>query len=233
MKRRSLLGYVDTHHPDNLPNWAAGEVYELQEAIALGLPLRDQLDEAYDVLVFLLSWIDATNHQLSWRSINPASVNGFGSQSSAFEKLHETVLDVLDQPSAIIEALRRYLSILKHFFPFAVHELPNFSGTIKKVLDNRPLTLYSVYYPYLGENLDPDGAHLKYDHLEKVTRSLRNHVKRTLQPPDWNYMIPFLIYWQESEEVLSTLRAHLSGSVPRSDIIKLAQNLEQRYGEGA
>ncbi len=209
-----LLGVVYKYAPIFLLlGFAAKEVAELvQEQELYGSKDYSKTNvagEFDDILVLLFSWLEVYAPQVDMLQ-TANSVNGYGKHSNALEQLVPVIMDLMDDPhKAAPECMRRLISIGKHL-PTPYVELEHMQATIAKVFANRPVELYSVYCPILGRELDEAESLLKYGHLERLMRILRNKVKRTLRKSDWLPYYKELVDWQNSAKNLQILKAKLA-----------------------
>lgn len=206
-----LLRVTDKFFREKLLWLASEEVAELAEALSGNASPEEVLDELNDVWVFLSAWILSVGYDFPWTEVDPDRVNGFGRHPDALPRLQETILDVSDNPEAILAAAERLYSVLR-YLPHPDEAMSTFVDTIEKVLANRPPELYQVTCSYLGRQLTPEEAQLKYAHLEIVMRMLRRARGRTLNPQDWQLYKPLAEYWLESDLARETIGAHLLGN---------------------
>lgn len=233
MKQESnLLGMVDANSDKNfLLQLAASEVVELKEEIEVwGTPattIEKIYDELDDVWVLISSQLLAFNNVPDFNATRPASINGFGKRSNAFEKLTEMILGLQDNPEDIYEIMKCMLSIAKHL-PVPNVMFEGFLNTIGKVLDNRPPKLYSTWDPFFKRILTPDEAQLKYDHLEVMTKMLRSIVNRKLKKTDWGPHALIMQNWQNAGQNQRFLQQVLAGEQSTQELTNHIQELEMR-----
>lgn len=211
--KSNLLEAVDRFAPPEfLLQLAVGELIEYEEEQDnYGTPeynLADTQGEFDDVAVYYFSWLETYASDVDMlATIHTA--NGYGSHSAALEQLGPVIMDSADDPRAVPEVINRMASIGMHM-PVPYVSFRGMERTVRKVLSNRPPELYSEFCPVKGRVLVEEELVLKYTHLEKGTRMIRNAVGRTLRPSDWKPFYMQLVDWTQSAENLAMIEASLS-----------------------
>lgn len=216
-QKSNLLEAVDRFAPPEfLLRLAVGELIEYQEEQEkYGSPdysLVDTQGEFDDIAVYYFSWLETYAPKIDMLS-TIHTANGYGSHSAALEQLGPVILDSADDPGlAVPEVINRLASIGMHM-PVPYVSFRGMERTVRKVLSNRPPELYSEFCPVKGRVLEDEELVLKYTHLEKGTRMIRNAVGKTLRSGDWKPFYRQLVDWTQSAANLAVIEAVLNASV--------------------
>lgn len=184
INRPALLN-SDVHDTAHfLPNLLALEILEaLVELESLDGQDQHLLDmEMIDTLVVLFGFLQATKIYPDFSDVLNR-VNGAGKSSAVFDKTHDMALNLADgNVSRNAHAvLINLLSILNHL-PKQVDVLETMRTVIRKNTMNRP-AIYFGGTDINGRQLSREELLLKYRHVTKMLRVLRDHFNLPLE--DW------------------------------------------------
>lgn len=219
----TLLLEVDALFPNRLLPLVHGEILEyLQELNAVGTSYdaRKVHDEAWDIFVFVMSYVRAIGmaDELTYIS---GTINGAAGKSGFPDVLAQTIgdlntlkKDTLQQQHTREKIYRLLVSMIMHLPNLGTDLGSILNTTTRKVLLNRPGQFYSAYDEN-GMKLSPDELQDKYGKLEKLMRLRRKSLGRYLNEQDQIVLAPIVARWREPIEVL----IQLVNALPRDPIL--------------